>query len=79
MALELFKPFIIRKLQERNYATTIKSAKRMTERLDEQVWEVLEEVKCCAGTQFDPDLVEVFLELDFDPFFQLIGNLEQRM
>ena len=41
--------------------------------------EVLEEVKCCAGTQFDPDLVEVFLELDFDPFFQLIGNLEQRM
>ena len=44
MALELFKPFIIRKLQERNYATTIKSAKRMTERLDEQVWEVLEEV-----------------------------------
>ncbi len=44
MALELFKPFIIRKLQERNYATTIKSAKRMTERLDEEVWEVLEEV-----------------------------------
>ena len=41
--------------------------------------EVLEEVKCCAGTQFDPNLVEVFLSLDFDLFFQLVGNLEQRM
>jgi len=44
MALELFKPFIIRKLQEKNYATTIKSAKRMADRVDDQVWEVLEEV-----------------------------------
>lgn len=45
MALELFKPFIIRRLQERGYATTIKSAKKMAEKatLDE-VGEVLEEV-----------------------------------
>ena len=44
MALELFKPFIIRKLQEKGYATTIKSAKHMTEQVSDQVWEVLEEV-----------------------------------
>jgi DNA-directed RNA polymerase subunit beta' len=44
MALELFKPFIIRKLQEKGHATTIKSAKRMADRVDSEVWEVLEEV-----------------------------------
>jgi len=44
MALELFKPFIIRKLQEKGHATTIKSAKRMADRVDDEVWEVLEEV-----------------------------------
>lgn len=44
MALELFKPFIIRRLQEKNYATTIKSAKKMAEKATPEVWEVLEEV-----------------------------------
>lgn len=44
MAVELFKPFIIRKLQERNYAQTIKKAKTMTENMSPKVWEVLEEV-----------------------------------
>ncbi len=44
MALELFKPFIIHKLQEKGYSTTIKSAKKMAEKATPEVWEVLEEV-----------------------------------
>ncbi len=44
MALELFKPFIFNKLEERGYVTTIKSAKRMVEREKEEVWDILEEV-----------------------------------
>ncbi len=44
MALELFKPFIYAKLEERGYATTIKGAKRMVEREDIVVWDMLEEV-----------------------------------
>jgi DNA-directed RNA polymerase subunit beta' len=44
MALELFKPFVIRRLQEKGYATTIKSAKKMAEKSTSEVWEVLEEV-----------------------------------
>jgi DNA-directed RNA polymerase subunit beta' len=44
MALELFKPFIIRKLEERAFVHTIKSAKRMVERSSPEVWDVLEEV-----------------------------------
>ncbi len=44
IALELYQPFIIRKLRERGLADTIKSAKRMLERRDEQVWDILEEV-----------------------------------
>jgi len=44
MALELFKPFIIRKLEERDYVTTIKSAKKLVERSSPEVWDVLEEV-----------------------------------
>ena len=44
MALELFKPFIIRKLQEKGFAHTIKRAKHMTEQITPEVWEVLEEV-----------------------------------
>ena len=43
IALELFQPFIIRKLKDRGLADTIKSAKRMLERRDEQVWDILEE------------------------------------
>ncbi|MCL4532340.1 MAG: DNA-directed RNA polymerase subunit beta', partial [Actinobacteria bacterium] len=44
MALELFKPFVMRKLVERNYAHNIKSAKRIVERVRSEVWDVLEEV-----------------------------------
>jgi len=44
MALELFKPFIYNKLEERGYVTTIKSAKRMVEQQKPEVWDVLEDV-----------------------------------
>jgi len=44
IALELYQPFIVRKLRERGLADTIKSAKRMLERKDEDVWDILEEV-----------------------------------
>ena len=44
MALELYQPFIIRKLKQHGLADTIKSAKRIIERRDEQVWDILEEV-----------------------------------
>ena len=44
IALELFQPFIIRRLKELGHADTIKSAKRMLERKDEEVWDILEEV-----------------------------------
>ncbi|MFG0276055.1 MAG: DNA-directed RNA polymerase subunit beta', partial [Phycisphaerales bacterium] len=44
IALELYQPFIIRRLKEHGLADTIKSAKRMLERRDPEVWDVLEEV-----------------------------------
>ena len=44
IALELFQPFIIRKLKEHGLVDTIKSAKKMLERRDPEVWDVLEEV-----------------------------------
>ncbi len=44
MALELFKPFVMRRLVEKNYAHNIKSAKRIVERVRPEVWDVLEEV-----------------------------------
>ncbi|VTR96629.1 dna-directed rna polymerase subunit beta : DNA-directed RNA polymerase subunit beta' OS=Singulisphaera acidiphila (strain ATCC BAA-1392 / DSM 18658 / VKM B-2454 / MOB10) GN=rpoC PE=3 SV=1: RNA_pol_Rpb1_1: RNA_pol_Rpb1_2: RNA_pol_Rpb1_3: RNA_pol_Rpb1_4: RNA_pol_Rpb1_5 [Gemmata massiliana] len=44
IALELFQPFIIRRLKELNHADTIKSAKKMLERKDDVVWDILEEV-----------------------------------
>ncbi len=44
MALELFKPFIFNRLEEKGYCTTIKSAKKMVERERPEVWDVLEEV-----------------------------------
>jgi DNA-directed RNA polymerase subunit beta' len=44
IALELFQPFIIRKLKELGHADTIKSAKKMLERRDEEVWDILEAV-----------------------------------
>ena len=44
MALELFKPFIFAKLQARGEATTIKAAKKLVEREEGQVWDILEEV-----------------------------------
>ncbi|MCD4831468.1 MAG: DNA-directed RNA polymerase subunit beta' [Anaerohalosphaeraceae bacterium] len=44
IALELYQPFIIRELKERGLADTIKSAKRMLEKRDEHVWDILEAV-----------------------------------
>ncbi len=44
IALELFQPFIIRRLKELGHADTIKSAKKMLERKDDVVWDILEEV-----------------------------------
>ena len=44
MAVELFKPFVMKELVARNLAHNIKNAKRMVERLDPAVWEVLEDV-----------------------------------
>ena len=44
MALELFKPFIYNKLEERGYVTTIKSAKKLVEKEKPEVWDILEEV-----------------------------------
>src|SRR6195256_782161 len=43
IALELYQPFIIRKLKEHGLADTIKSAKKMLERRDPEVWDILEE------------------------------------
>ncbi len=44
MALELFKPFVMKKLVQEGYAHNIKSAKRMVERMKPVVWDVLDEV-----------------------------------
>ncbi|HIE0526786.1 TPA: DNA-directed RNA polymerase subunit beta' [Stenotrophomonas maltophilia] len=44
MALELFKPFVFAKLQRRGLATTIKAAKKLVEREEAEVWDILEEV-----------------------------------
>ena len=44
MALELFKPFIYNKLEERGHVNTIKSAKKMVEKERPEVWDILEEV-----------------------------------
>ncbi len=44
IALELYQPFIIRRLKEHGLADTIKSAKRMLERRDPEVWDILEQV-----------------------------------
>ena len=44
MALELFKPFIYHKLEQKGFVSTIKSAKRMVEREEAAVWDILEEV-----------------------------------
>lgn len=44
MALELFKPFIFQKLEEKGYVTTIKSAKKLVEKEKSEVWDVLDEV-----------------------------------
>src|SRR5437660_3280289 len=44
MALELFKPFIYNKLEDRSHVTTIKSAKKMVEKERPEVWDILDEV-----------------------------------
>ena len=44
MAIELFKPFVMKELVERGLAHNIKSAKRKIERMHNEVWDVLEDV-----------------------------------
>ncbi len=44
MALELFKPFVMKGLVDKDYAHNIKNAKRMVENVEDEVWEILEEV-----------------------------------
>ncbi len=44
MALELFKPFIIHKLEEKGFVQTVKSAKKLVERERPEVWDILEEI-----------------------------------
>jgi DNA-directed RNA polymerase subunit beta' len=44
MALELFKPFVIRKLLERGSVTTVKSGKKLVERRSSEVWDILEKI-----------------------------------
>ena len=44
MAIELFKPFVMKELVSRGISQNIKNAKKLVERLDTQVWDVLEEV-----------------------------------
>ena len=44
MALELFKPFIYSKLEKRNLSTTIKQAKKLVEKEQKEVWDILDEV-----------------------------------
>lgn len=44
MALELFEPFIVKRLKDKGYVYTIRSAKKMIQRQDPQVWDVLEEI-----------------------------------
>jgi len=44
MALELFKPFVMKTLVEKNYTTNIKTAKKMIDRMRPEVWDALEEV-----------------------------------
>lgn len=44
MALELFKPFVMKRLVDKGFVHNIKSAKRMVEKVKEEVWDVLEEV-----------------------------------
>lgn len=44
MAIELFKPFVMKELVQKKYAQNIKSAKRMVERMRPEIWDVLEEV-----------------------------------
>ena len=44
MAAELFKPFVIRKLIERGIVKTVKSAKKLVDRKDPVIWEILENI-----------------------------------
>ena len=44
LALELFKPFVMKKLVEKGIATNIKNAKKKVERVSNEVWDVLEDV-----------------------------------
>ena len=44
IALELFKPFIIQRLEDKGFVQTVKSAKKIVEREEPEVWDILEEI-----------------------------------
>ena len=44
MAIELFKPFVMREIVARDIVQNVKAAKRLVERGDERIWDILEEV-----------------------------------
>ena len=54
MALELFKPFVMKRLVERGQASNIKAAKRQVERIGPGVWESLEEVIKETSSSLEP-------------------------
>ena len=54
MALELFKPFVMKRLVERGQASNIKAAKRQGERIGPGVWESLEEVIKRTSSSLEP-------------------------
>ncbi|HUU51043.1 MAG TPA: DNA-directed RNA polymerase subunit beta' [Nitrospinota bacterium] len=68
MALELFKPFIYNKLEEKGIVTTIKSAKRLVEKESTEVWDVLDEVikKHCVLLNRAPTLHRLGIQA-FEP------------
>ena len=72
MALELFKPFVMKKLSDEGYAHNIKSAKRMVEKVRPEVWDVLKRIMTAyeKGTDYH-------IGMDSDSLIQAGADLEQ--
>ena len=63
MALELFKPFIMKKLVQNGHSHNIKSAKRMVEKVKPEVWDVLDEV--IKNTPYCLTALQLFTDWEF--------------
>lgn len=68
MAAELYKPFVIRKLIERGIVKTVKSAKKIVDRKDPVVWDILENV--LKGHPVLLNRAQLFTDLVFRRFNQ---------